>query len=93
MQGLAVGGARAISADARAHGQQKEPEKLGEPLLRKAQSSRASHSSKGSSFLKKLSMTLSWRFGDDELQVKGGIAGACMQSPCVYALTIRTPCL
>ena len=59
---------RAVSADARVHGQQGAGPDLGEPLLRKALSSKASHSSKGSSFIKQLSASLGLRWGDDDLQ-------------------------
>ena len=48
-------GNRAVSSDARLHGQQASAPDLGEPLLRKALSSKASNSSKGSSFTKQLS--------------------------------------
>jgi len=62
--GAAASGTRAFSADARVQGQAAAPE-LGEPLLRKALSSKASHSSRGSSFVKQLSSMLGLRFDDD----------------------------
>ena len=48
---------RAVSADPRLHGQGAAGPELGEPLLRKALSSR-SHSSRGSSFARQLSVAL-----------------------------------
>lgn len=56
---------RGLSAPPRAHGQGRNESPAGEPLLRKAFSSRASVSSTGSSFVRQLSAALGWRFDDD----------------------------
>jgi len=71
-------GNRAVSSDARLHGQQASAPDLGEPLLRKALSSKASNSSKGSSFTKQLSDAFGRLFGDDDLQ--GTVVGTMLLS-------------
>ena len=64
MQGAS--GTRAVSADPRLHGQGSAgPELGGEPLLRKALSSKASQSSRGSSFVRQLSAALGLAFDAD----------------------------
>ena len=58
----------AVSADARVYGQQRSAPALEEPVLRKALSSKASHSSRTSSFVKQLSAALGWRLSDGDFQ-------------------------
>jgi hypothetical protein len=81
---------RAVSADARAHGQQSNAPALGEPLLRKALSSKASHSSKGSSFVKQLSAALGWNFSDDEFQETVMVSLQMVFVPCIVQCSNNT---